>query len=59
MDYYISQFDIWIMRLSKEGYGDITTIRNLEVDKFFNLIHYENYLAEYSEAFRLLNTQKK
>lgn len=46
------------MRLSKEGYGDLNSIRNLEVDKFFNLIHYENYIAEYKEYFRLLNTKK-
>ncbi len=46
------------MKLSNEGYGNINTIRNLEVDKFFNLIHYENFKAEYKENFRLLNTKK-
>ena len=46
------------MRLSNEGYGDIDKIKNLEVDMFFKLIHYENFKAEYKEAFRLLNTRK-
>lgn len=46
------------MKLSKEGYGDINTIRNLEIDMFIRLIHYENYIAEYRDSFRLLNTKK-
>lgn len=43
------------MKLSKAGYGDIKTIRELDIDKFMNLIHFENYTAEYSQIFMELN----
>lgn len=46
------------MRLSKEGYGDEEAIKNMPVDDFFKHIHYENFLAEYKENFRLLNQKK-
>lgn len=43
------------MKLSKAGYGDIKTIRELEIDKFMNLIHFENYSNEYAKIFTELN----
>lgn len=46
------------MRLSREGYGDIDKIENLPVDKFMNLIHYENYLAKYKNTMNELNRNK-
>lgn len=46
------------MRLSNKGYGSYEDIQNMEVDRFFKLIHYENFKAEYQENFRLLNTKK-
>lgn len=47
------------MKLSKAGYGDIETIRNLNVEKFMNLIHFENYSNEYSRVFMELNQNAK
>nr|DAR64285.1 MAG TPA: hypothetical protein [Caudoviricetes sp.] len=46
------------MKLSRAGYGDINTIRNLNAQEFLDLIHYENYLAKYAELVRVLNTKK-
>lgn len=43
------------MRLSKQGYGDIVTIKNLDVATFLNLMHYEKYLDDYQRVFRDLN----
>jgi hypothetical protein len=43
------------MRLAKQGYGDIEQMHNLDVKRFIDLIHYENYLAEYDKTFRELN----
>lgn len=43
------------MRLSKSGYGDIVTIKNLDSETFMNLIHYENYIIEYENTVRALN----
>lgn len=45
------------MKLSKEGYGDIVTIKGLDSDTFMNLIHYENYLADYENTVRAMNTK--
>ena len=46
------------MRLSKAGYGDINIIKNLDSATFLNLIHYENFLVEYENATRALNTKE-
>jgi len=46
------------MRLASEGYGSLKEIKELPVDEYFQLIHYENFKAEYKEIFRLLNTKK-
>lgn len=46
---------MWAMRLSRQGYGDILTIKSLDVGTFMNLIHYENYLDRYQEVLRALN----
>ena len=48
-------FEFWTIKLSKEGYGSIEDVRNLNIKTFFNLIHYERYLNEYNQAFRTLN----
>ena len=45
------------MKLSKQGYGDINLIKNLDVLTFMNLIHYENYCIEYQDALNALNTK--
>lgn len=46
------------MKLSRTGYGDINTIKNLNAQEFLDLIHYENYLAKYAELVRALNSGK-
>jgi len=46
------------MRLSKAGYGDILTIKNLDVKTFMDLIHYENYLNQYQKVFHALNDKR-
>ncbi len=46
------------MKLSRAGYGDIKTIQGLNSQEFFDLIHYENYLAKYAELVRALNTKR-
>lgn len=46
------------MRLSKAGYGDILTIKSLDVKTFMDLIHYENYLTKYQKVFHALNEKK-
>jgi hypothetical protein len=43
------------MKLSRQGYGDINTIKNLDVETFINLVNYENYLDKYAKVFRDLN----
>ena len=43
------------MRLAKQGYGDIATIKNLDVGTFINLIHYEKFLDKYEYALKELN----
>lgn len=43
------------MKLSKAGYGDINTIKQLDSSTFLNLVHYENYLVDYENAVRNLN----
>lgn len=43
------------MKLSKSGYGDINTIKNLNSKEFMELIHYERFLDDYAMAFRALN----
>ena len=43
------------MRLSRQGYGDIVTIKNLDIGSFIRLIHYEQYLDKYEQVFRELN----
>lgn len=47
--------DLWKMRLSRQGYGDITTIQNLDVKTFIDLIQYENYLSKYDVTMREIN----
>lgn len=47
------------MKLAKAGYGDIETIRNLDVGMFMNLVHFENYNNEYSQVFMELNQNAK
>jgi hypothetical protein len=51
----IDYIDVWAMRLSRQGYGDLNTMHNMAVDRFINLIHYENYLSKYDVVFRELN----
>ena len=46
-------------KLSKSGYGDIQTIRNLDGGTFINLIHYECYLMDYEKAVKALNCKGK
>lgn len=46
------------MKLSRAGYGDINTIKNLNAQEFMDLVHYENYLAKYAELVRALNSGK-
>jgi hypothetical protein len=46
------------MRLSRENYGDLEQIENLPVDKFMNLIHYENYLSKYKIVMEEMNRKK-
>lgn len=43
------------MRLAKEGYGDIVTIKNLNVQTFIDLIDYEEYTNKYLKIFREIN----
>lgn len=43
------------MKLSEAGYGDIKTIKELDVKTFINLIHYENYKNQYLQIFKELN----
>jgi hypothetical protein len=50
---------MWAMRLSRQGYGDIVTIKNLDVKTFLDLIHYENYLSKYDTVLRELNKRGK
>lgn len=45
-------------KLSKSGYGNIETIKNIDGDTFINLIHYENFLVDYGKAVKALNTKK-
>lgn len=47
------------MRLSRQGYGDINTIKGLDVKTFLDLIHYENYLTKYDTVLRELNKMGK
>lgn len=46
------------MRLSKEGYGSICEIKNLDVKTFMNLVYYENYRNKYLRALEILNERK-
>lgn len=46
------------MRLSRQGYGDINTIKGLDVKTFLDLVHYENYLAKYDTVLRELNKKR-
>lgn len=50
---------MWAMKLSKSGYGDINTIKQLDSETFMNLVHYENYLVEYENAVHFLNMKDK
>lgn len=45
------------MKLSRAGYGDIKIIKELDSETFINLIHYENFLSDYENAARALNTK--
>lgn len=54
----MDDFDLWAMRLSRLGYGDIVTIKNLDSETFINLIHYENFNTEYDNTVRMLNNGK-
>lgn len=55
MDCDINPFQVWIMKLAKEGYGSYEEMRNLDVRSFINLIHYENYLNKYQDMVQWLN----
>lgn len=46
------------MKLSKLGYGDIMTIKSLDVGTFMNLVRYEIYLDKYAKVFQDLNKKK-
>lgn len=56
--YKIDTFELWVMRLSRLGYGDIPTIRSLDVQTFMNLIRYENFSEKYMRAVKLLNQKE-
>lgn len=43
------------MRISEEGYGSITEIKNLDSATFMNLIHRIKFLADYKQAVHELN----
>lgn len=43
------------MRLSRQGYGNLEKMHNLDVRQFINLIHYENYLVDYEKVLKELN----
>lgn len=43
------------MKLAKEGYGDIQTIKQLDGSTFIDLIHYTNFLTDYENAVKSLN----
>lgn len=43
------------MRLSRQGYGDIVTIKELDIGTFIKLINYELYLNKYDKVFREIN----
>lgn len=51
----IDVFDVWAMRISEEGYGSITEIKNLDSATFMNLIHRIKFLADYKQAVQELN----
>lgn len=55
MNIDIDDFEVWAMRLSKAGYGSIIEIKNLNSETFLNLIHYENYLAQYQKVVMDMN----
>lgn len=54
----ISEFKMWQMRLANQHYGTLREIEELSVNKFFDLIHYENYLSKYQRSFAFLNRKK-
>lgn len=51
----IDVFDVWAMRISEEGYGSITEIKNLDSGTFMNLIHRIKFLTDYKQAVNELN----
>lgn len=55
MDIRLDSFEVWTMELAGKGYGSYNEIKELSIDKFMNLIHYERYLNEYQRVFRELN----
>ena len=46
------------MRISEEGYGSITEIKNLDSGTFMNLIHRIKFLADYKHAVNELNRKQ-
>lgn len=46
------------MRLSHEGYGSITEIKNLDIKTFMDLVHYDNYINKYDSLLRELNKKE-
>lgn len=58
MEISLGAFELWTMKLSRAGYGDILTVKKLDIGTFMNLLHYENYLSEYQRVFRELNRGK-
>lgn len=51
----IDVFEVWAMRISEEGYGSITEIKNLDSATFLNLIHRIKFLSDYKKAVQELN----
>lgn len=50
-------FDFYCMMLSKAGYGSIDILRGYDIETFINLIHYENFVADYRDEMLALNKE--
>lgn len=55
VEYNIPFYEVWAMRLAKEGFGNYDEIRQLPVDLFFNLVNYSKFEQDYDKAVRALN----
>ncbi len=56
MEIKADSFDLWAMKLTKCGYGSITEIKTLDAKTFMDLVHYQNYLDDYTKEFQELNS---